>query len=108
MPLQKDLSTKPFLMVDKAAYEDLSNNARLVYLAFVDVHPNIDPTDRYMAKKCDMGLSRYKESKKELVDKQYLYVQRLGAKGATIVYHFGKKAVVSIRKKLRIKHGRKG
>ena len=96
MPIQKDLTAKPFLMIDKNAYEELSNNAMLVYIAYVATHPNIDPKDVYMAEKCAMCLGRYKKAKKELIEKRYLFVQRLGAKGATIVYHFGKKAVEKI------------
>jgi hypothetical protein len=100
MPLVKDLTTKQFLKVDKKAYELLSNNGILVYLAFVNAHPNTNPTDDYMAGKSGMGLSRYKTAKAELIEHEFLYVQRLGAKGAIIVYHFGKKAVKGIREKL--------
>jgi len=100
MPLVKDLTTKQFLKMDSEAYKVLSNNGKLVYLAFVNAHPNINPTDEFMAEKSDMGLNRYKSAKAELIEHEFLYVQRLGAKGATIVYHFGKQAVKAIREKL--------
>ena len=103
MPLQKDLTGGKFLKFDTEAYLELSNNAKLVYLTFVHIHPNADPTDPFMAKQSAMGLSRYKKAKQELISKEYLYVQRLGAKGAVIVYHLGKAAVQTIKKKLKKK-----
>ena len=99
----KDLKNKKFLKLDKEAYKLLSNNGILVYLAFVDIHPNANPTDNHMSKKANMGLSRYKKAKAELIEHDFLYVQRLGAKGAIIVYHFGKNAVENIRKQLKKK-----
>ena len=100
MPLHKDLTSGKFLKFDTEAYLKLSNNAKIVYLTFVYIHPNADPTDIFMAKQSSMGLSRYKKAKQELISNGYLYVQRLGAKGATIVYHFGEAAVQAITKKL--------
>ena len=103
MPITKNLTEGYFLRFDKKAYIELSNNAKIVYLTFVHIHPNADPTDPFMAKQSDMGLSRYKKAKQELIKKEYLYVQRLGAKGATIVYHFGRAAVLAINKKIALK-----
>ena len=100
MPLLKDLTTQQFLKMDNEAYRILSNNGKLVYLAFVNAHPNTNPTDEFMAEKSDMGLSRYKTAKAELIEHDFLYVQRLGAKGATIVYHLGVQAVKAIKTKL--------
>ena len=100
MPVQKNYMGSNFLQLDKAAYKALSKNAIIVYLAFVNIHPNADPKDPFMAKQSGMGLSTYKKAKQELIKKEYLYVQRLGAKGATIIYHFGAKAVKAIKSKL--------
>ncbi len=100
MPIAKDLTGERFHKFDTEAYMELSNNAKIVYLAFVYIHPNTDPTDPFMAKQSEMGLSTYKKAKRELIKKGYLYVQRLGAKGAIIIYHFGKPAVRTIKKTL--------
>lgn len=100
MPIQKNLTSKQFLKMDTEAYTLLSNNGILAYLAFVNIHPNVDPTDPFMAKKSNMGLSRYKQAKAELIENNFLFVQRLGAKGAVIIYHFGIGAVTEIREKL--------
>ena len=111
MPISKDLTGGKFLKFDTEAYKELSNNAKVVYLTFAHIHPNADPTDPFMAKQSGMGLSTYKKAKQELVSKEYLYIQRLGAKGAVIVYHFGSAAVKAIKKKLsnrKIEKYRKG
>ena len=100
MSIQKDLSSNSFLKLDKEAYKVLSNNAILVYLAFVDMHPNVNPTNSYMAEQCDMGRSRYKTAKAELIKNEFLYVQKLGVKGAAIIYHFGKQEVKRIKESL--------
>jgi len=92
MPTTKDLKTL-FYKMDKEAFEDLSNNGVIVYIAFVKVYPEIDPENNYMAKQARMSLGTYKKAKAELIEHGYLYVQRHGGKGAKITYHFGKNAV---------------
>lgn len=97
MPITKDLTSKDFLKFDRKAYKVLSNNGKIVYLAFVSINPITNPEDEFMAKQCDMGLSRYKEAKRELKKNGLLYTQRLGAKGGIIIYHFGRDAVDRIK-----------
>lgn len=92
MPTTKDLQ-RLFYKVDKEAFEDLSNNGVIVYIAFVKVHPERDPENDYMAKQARMSLGTYKKAKAELIKHGYLYVQRHGGKGAKITYYFGKNAV---------------
>ena len=96
----KNYKDKPYLGITEEAYDLLSNNAIIVFLAFTKVSPNINPVDKYMCKKSNMCLKTYKRYKKELIDNDLLYLQRTGAKGATIIYHFGKRAVINIREKL--------
>ena len=100
MPLIKDLRTDKFLKFDTEAYRLFGKNARLVYLAFLDAHPNINPTDKYMAKKAGLSLGAYKLGKKELKDNGYLVVHRTGIKNGVINYHFGRLAVKAFYKNL--------
>jgi len=93
MPLIKDLTTSQFLKFDTNAYRSLSKNGRLVYLAFLDSHPNGKVDDEYMAKKAKVSLGTYKKGKKELMEKGYLSKQRMGGKNGIINYYFGKNAV---------------
>ncbi len=93
MPLIKDLRAEKFLKFDTEAYRTFSKNARLVYLAFLDTHPNVNPTDKYMAKKVGVSKSTYKVAKKVLIDNGYLVVHRTGFKNGIINYHFGRFAV---------------
>lgn len=93
MPIIKDYMSHNFLQIDKDAFRMLSHNAVIVYLTFVSVDKKIDPTDKYMAKRAKMSLGTYKAAKKKLIINGYIYVERKGAKGAKIVYHFGKNAV---------------
>lgn len=82
-----------FWQIDKEAFRVSSHNAIIVYLTFVSVDKKIDPTNKYMCKKCNMSIGTYKKAKRELIDNGYIYVERKGAKGAKIIYHFGKNAV---------------
>jgi hypothetical protein len=93
MPIVKDYMNQNFWQMDKEAFKILTHNAIIVYLNFVSVNNKFDPTDKYMAQRCNMSLNTYKKAKKELIDNGYIYVERKGAKGAKIVYHFGKNAV---------------
>jgi len=93
MPIIKDYMNQNFLQIDKEAFRVLSHNAIIVYLTFVSVDKKIDPTDVYMCKRCHMSKGTYKKAKKELICHGYIHVERKGAKGAKIVYHFGKNAV---------------
>ena len=93
MPLIKDLRSEKFLKFDTDAYRVLSKNGRLVYMAFLDTHPNINPTDKYMAKKAGISVGTYKVGKKELKDNGYLVLDRRGFKNGVINYHFGRFAV---------------
>jgi len=93
MPLIKDLRTDKFLKFDTEAYRLFSKNARLVYLAFLDTHPNVDPTDEYMAKKVGISETTYKVGKKELKDNGYLALDRRGFKNGVVIYYFGRLAV---------------
>ena len=93
MPIIKDLRTDKFLKFDTEAYRLFSKNGRLVYLAFLDAHPNVDPTDKYMAKRIGISKSTYKVGKKELKDNGYLALDRRGFKNGVINYHFGRFAV---------------
>lgn len=103
MPITKDLTSNDFLKFDRKAYKALSNNGKIVYLAFAYIHVNANPENEFMAKQCNMGLSRYKEAKRELKKNGLLYTQRLGTKGAVIVYHFGRDAVDRIKETLQKK-----
>lgn len=93
MPIIKDYMNQNFWQIDKEAFRVLSHNAIIVYINFVAVDKKIDPTDAYMHKKCNMSKGIYKKAKKELISNGYIYVERKGAKGAKIIYHFGKNAV---------------
>lgn len=98
MPISKNLKGR-FLKFGAGAYKELSNNAKLVYLGFVAIHENVNPTNDIMAEYCKMGLTRYKEAKAELIDKGYLYVERFGGKGNRTLYHFGEEAVRIVQEK---------
>jgi hypothetical protein len=93
MPIIKDYMNRNFWQIDKDAFKILSHNAIIVYLNFVSIDKKYDPTNKFMSKRCKMSLNTYKKAKKELADNGYVYVERKGAKGAKIVYHFGKNAV---------------
>ena len=93
MPLIKDLATSQFLKFDTNAYQSLSKNGRLVYLAFLDTHPNGRVNDEHMAKKAKVSLGTYKKGKKELMEKGYLAKRRTGGKNGIINYYFGRNAV---------------
>lgn len=108
MPIIKNLESNDFLKFEKSAYKILSNNAKIAYLTFAYVHPNENITDKSMCNKCNLGLSTYKKAKAELIKNDYLYVQRLGTKGAIIQYHFGIKQVKDIKEYLAKKKLKKG
>ncbi|MDA7817418.1 hypothetical protein N9A28_04460 [Sulfurimonas sp.] len=82
---------------------NISNNALIVYTRFMQLHPDINPTDKFMTEKCNMSINTYKVAKKELVNEELLYVQRTGGRGANIIYYIGS-AVVD---KILVKKGRK-
>jgi len=107
MPIIKNLQSDDFLKIDRSAYRELSKNAIVVYLAFVDTYPDIDPKDAYMAKKTNLSLGTYKTGKKELKDKGYLAVIRTGTKNAIINYYFGKNAVRKYYEKRELSSNRK-
>jgi len=100
MAIIKDLTSGDFVRVDRKAYTILSKNALYVYIIFASLHQSRDPTDAYMCKKCEMSIKTYKKAKKELKDKGFLYVRRLGAQGAKIEYYLGENSVKTIKKYL--------
>lgn len=105
MAIIKNLSSNDFVRVDKKVYTTLSKNALYVYIIFGSLYPGLDPTDKYMCKKCGMSLKTYKKAKKELKDNNFLYVRRLGAHGAKIEYYLGEQAVKRIKKYLQTRKG---
>lgn len=103
MAIIQNLTSNNFVRVDKKAYTTLSKNALYVYVIFGSLYSGIDPTDKYMCKKCKMSIKTYKKAKKELKDNNFLYVRRLGAHGAKIEYYLGEQAVMQIKKQLQLK-----
>ena len=93
MPIIKNLESNDFLKIDRDVYRELSKNAIIIYLAFVNTYPDNNPTNKIMCKKAKMSESTYKRYKKELKKKGYLLVVRTGAKNGIINYYFGKNAV---------------
>ena len=89
---------KDYIKVDNDLLK-LSKDAYWVYGHFCRVSTTCNPTNEYMKRVTRMGMDSYKKAKKELINAGFLYVQRVGGRGANIVYHVGTAAVNIANKK---------
>ena len=96
MSIVKHLAEDNFIKVDNELLK-LSKNAYWVYGHFCNQHPGKDPNDSYMQEITKMSYATYFNAKKELRNKDYLYVQQVGKKD--YIYHIGKLAVMKIKAK---------